>query len=124
MNSKHKFLYVFLCIITLGFICIYWKRKYRQKATKNYLSTTSELAFDYKIFLLSLGGIKNLQNATASQKIIRIGFIDRALINIDKLKELDGISGINFQSDSISLVVGNSAKYLEEKIKEDIQNDK
>ncbi|WP_373439563.1 PTS glucose transporter subunit IIB [Metamycoplasma equirhinis] len=124
MNSKHKFLYVFLCIITLGFICIYWKRKYRQKETKNYLSTTSELAFDYKIFLLSLGGIKNLQNATASQKIIRIGFIDRALINIDKLKELDGISGINFQSNSISLVVGNSAKYLEEKIKEDIQNDK
>ncbi|SYV90272.1 Uncharacterised protein [Metamycoplasma alkalescens] len=47
---------------------------------------------------------------------MKINFHNKELVNILKLKELDGISGMTFQTKSISLVVGNVAKHLEEQI--------
>ncbi|PYF43110.1 PTS glucose transporter subunit IIB [Metamycoplasma alkalescens] len=116
MNTKNKFLYVFLIIITLGFILIYWKKKYKQTETKNYLSKNTKLNFDFDIFLANLGGAKNIANVSSTQKVLKINFHNKELVNILKLKELDGISGMTFQTKSISLVVGNVAKHLEEQI--------
>ncbi|ENY68617.1 Hypothetical protein,putative glucose/sucrose specific PTS system IIB protein [Metamycoplasma auris 15026] len=116
MNSKNKFLYVLLIIVTFGFILIYWKKKYRQTKTKDYLSKDTKIAFDTNHLIAYLGGMENIKSTSATQKVIKIDFYDRNKIDIKKLKELDGISGLAIQSKSISLVVGNIAKFLEEKI--------
>jgi hypothetical protein len=45
-------------------------------------------------------------------------------LNIEELKKLNGISGIALNSYGISLVVGNNAKYIAEKIDKEIKNGK
>ncbi|AXE60760.1 PTS glucose transporter subunit IIB [[Mycoplasma] phocae] len=121
MNKKHKFLYILLCILTLGFICIYWKKKYQQKKPKDYLSIQEKLSFDYDEFLKFIGGKDNIVDVNATQKVVKIAFIDRKKVDSSALKSLDGITGISFQSQQISLVIGNSAKYLEQKIRKEIE---
>ncbi|AWX69493.1 PTS glucose transporter subunit IIB [[Mycoplasma] anseris] len=121
MTKKQKALYVFLIIITLGFICIYWKRKFKQTESKNYLTVETKLSFEFQAFLNSLGGKQNINNVSSSQKIIKVFFNNRQDINIENLKNLDGVSGIAFQKNSISLVVGNTAKYLEELVLKEIK---
>ncbi|TPE57206.1 PTS glucose transporter subunit IIB [[Mycoplasma] falconis] len=121
MTSKHKFLYVFLIIITFGLILIYWKKKYRQSSKKDNLSTTTKTAFSIEELIEKLGGKNNIETVLATHKVIKIGLKDREQVNIEALKKLDGISGMTFQSKSISLVVGNVAKYLETKINEEIK---
>ncbi|MBN0970897.1 PTS glucose transporter subunit IIB [Mycoplasma phocoeninasale] len=121
MNKKHKFLYILLCILTLGFICIYWRKKYRQKNQKDYLSVQEKLSFDYDEFLKLIGGKENITAVSATQKIVKIAFKDRKKVDSTGLKALDGITGISFQSQQISLVIGNSAKYLEQKIRKEME---
>ncbi|PZV98727.1 PTS glucose transporter subunit IIB [Metamycoplasma auris] len=116
MNNKNKFLYVFLIIITFGFILIYWKKKYRQSKTKNYLSKDTKINFDTNLLIEYLGGIENIQSISSTQKVIKINFYEKEKIKVQNLKQLDGVSGLAIQSKSVSLVVGNIAKYLEEKI--------
>ncbi|WP_369085957.1 PTS glucose transporter subunit IIB [Metamycoplasma spumans] len=123
MNSKHKALYIFLLIITFGLIKIYWNKKYRKNEVQTSLSREEKLSFDYDKFIYLLGGKSNIEDVASTQKIIKITFKERTLINSEGLKMLDGVSGLAFQSKSISLVIGNSARFLENKIKEDIENE-
>ncbi|AWX42519.1 PTS system IIB component [Metamycoplasma cloacale] len=120
MNKKHKALYIFLIIITLGFILLHW-RKYKQQSIKNELSVEEKIPFDMNDFLDYLGGIENINNVSSSHKIVKIEFKQRSAILAKELQELNGISGITFQRASISLVVGNCAKYLEQQLLKEIK---
>ncbi|BAP39668.1 PTS glucose transporter subunit IIB [Metamycoplasma canadense] len=116
MNSKNKALYIILIIVTLGFIIIYWQKKYRQSKIKNYLSKNTKLDFDFETLIKYLGGKDNIENVSSTHKILKINFLNRDKLSILKLKQLNGISGLTIQSKSISLVVGNTAKHIEELI--------
>ncbi|AZZ65409.1 PTS glucose transporter subunit IIB [Metamycoplasma phocicerebrale] len=118
MNSKNKFLYFFLIIITFGFILIYWKKKYRQIKQKDYLSKETKISFDLEDLLKNLGGKDNIKSLSSTQKILKVFFFDKQKVNSLELKKLDGVSGIALQSGSVSLVLGNTAKHVEELINE------
>ena len=128
MSGKQKFLYVFLIIITLGFILLYW-RKYKQSNKKDYLTVDKRIPFNFEHFISFLGGYENIietssDSHSTSQKVLRIKYKDKTKLNIEELKKLNGISGIALNSYGISLVVGNNAKYIAEKIDKEIKNDK
>ena len=128
MSNKQKFLYVFLIIITLGFILLYW-RKYKQSNKKDYLTVDKRIPFNFEHFISSLGGYENIietssDSHSTSQKVLRIKYKDKTKLNIEELKKLNGISGIALNSYGISLVVGNNAKYIAEKIDKEIKNGK
>ena len=72
--------------------------------------------------ILYLGGISNIVSSSATQKIVRISFKNKANISIEKIKKLNGISGIAFQSSNISLVVGNCANYLSTLLNKELNN--
>ncbi|MGX9340209.1 hypothetical protein ACWXVM_02660 [Mycoplasma sp. 2261] len=118
MNPKNKFLYIFLIIVTFGFILIYWKKRFRQTKPKNYLSKETKLSFNFDVFVSLLGGKENIKSVSATQKILKINFLDKAKIAIPQLKNLDGITGVAIQSKTISFVVGNVAKHIEHLINE------
>lgn len=111
MTKKQKFMYVFLIVITFGFILLYWK-KYKQNSSKNYLSVEEKLNFDFEKFISYIGGFKNIKDVKSSQKILTIFYIEKNNIILNELKNLKGILGISIKSDSISFVVGNSATYV------------
>ena len=128
MSGKQKFLYVFLIIITLGFILLYW-RKYKQSNKKDYLTVDKRILFNFEHFISFLGGYENIietssDSHSTSQKVLRIKYKDKTKLNIEELKKLNGISGIALNSYGISLVVGNNAKYIAEKIDKEIKNGK
>lgn len=128
MSGKQKFLYVFLIIITLGFILLYW-RKYKQSNKKDYLTVDKRIPFNFEHFIGFLGGYENIietssDSHSTSQKVLRIKYKDKTKLNIEELKKLNGISGIALNSYGISLVVGNNAKYIAEKIDKEIKNGK
>ena len=128
MSGKQKFLYVFLIIITLGFILLYW-RKYKQSNKKDYLTVDKRIPFNFEHFISVLGGYENIietssDSHSTSQKVLRIKYKDKTKLNIEELKKLNGISGIALNSYGISLVVGNNAKYIAEKIDKEIKNGK
>ena len=50
MSGKQKFLYVFLIIITLGFILLYW-RKYKQSNKKDYLTVDKRIPFNFEVVM-------------------------------------------------------------------------
>ncbi|ACF07467.1 PTS system IIB component [Metamycoplasma arthritidis] len=116
MSKKNKLKYVLLIIFTLGLICIYWRFKYRQVEKKDYLTVEHTLAFSFDELMNLIGSKDNIDNVSATQKIIKIYFKERSKVNLTGIQKLPGISGISFQSKAISLVIGNSAKYLEELI--------
>lgn len=128
MSNKQKFLYVFLIIITLGFILLYW-RKYKQSNKKDYLTVDKRISFNFEHFISFLGGYENIietssDSHSTSQKVLRIKYKDKTKLNIEELKKLNGISGIALNSYGVSLVVGNNAKYIAEKIDKEIKNGK
>lgn len=111
MTKKQKFMYVFLIVITFGFILLYWK-KYKQTSSKNYLSVEKKLNFDFEKFISYIGGFKNIKDVKSSQKVLTIFYIEKNNIILNELKNLKGILGISIKSDSISFVIGNSAAYV------------
>ncbi|MGX9340574.1 hypothetical protein ACWXVL_00390 [Mycoplasma sp. 128] len=119
--NKNKIKYYTLIICTLGLIKLKWK-KYRQQEVKDRLSTTEKIDFSINDLILFLGGEKNILNVETSNKKIKIGFKVRQDIDIEKIKKLDGISGVVATSSSISLVTGNNAAYIKKLIMERVEN--
>ncbi|MBN0919508.1 PTS glucose transporter subunit IIB [[Mycoplasma] gypis] len=119
MTFKNKFKYYFLLIASFGLIKRKW-RKYRQEETKKYLSVSNKLDFDIKTLIGLLGSKENITNAQASQKKIKISLKNIKNVNVDEIQKLEGVSGLFLQSNAITLITGNNAKYVEELISKEI----
>ncbi|QJG66828.1 PTS glucose transporter subunit IIB [Mycoplasma phocoenae] len=117
MTGKNKFKYYFLLISTFGLIKLRWK-KYRQTEVKNKLTVKEQIDFDINELIQFLGGKDNITNTIATYSKIKISFKDKSLIQSKKIQTLNGVSGMVLQSQSITLVVGNNAKYIEQLLKE------
>lgn len=110
MSKKDKFLMVFLTTITFGFIWIYWSKLKRNK--ENVLIKNDKLPFKIEELVKLLGGNENIENVENSISKIKIFLKDTKQIEVEKIKNLKGISGMVFSNFSISLVVGNVAEEL------------
>ncbi|ASI53738.1 PTS glucose transporter subunit IIB [Metamycoplasma hyosynoviae] len=122
MTKKQRFLYIFLIIITFGFILIHWK-KYRQREEKQSLSISTKLNFKYEDLISALGGIQNITSVNSTQKVLKISYKNKQEINFDKLKAIKDISGISLTQNTISIIIGNAAIYLKDKIQKDLANE-
>ncbi|MDD1379056.1 PTS glucose transporter subunit IIB [Metamycoplasma hyosynoviae] len=122
MTKKQRFLYIFLIIITFGFILIHWK-KYRQREEKQSLSISTKLNFKYEDLISALGGIQNITSVNSTQKVLKISYKNKQEINFDKLKVIKDISGISLTQNTISIIIGNAAIYLKDKIQKDLANE-
>lgn len=112
MLARDKFFLIFLTIITLGIIWLFLKRK-RKTATQ--LPTTSKHTFDIQI-LITILGKKNIVKSEATYSKIKIYLKETNNQMLEKAKKIKGISGIIMSSNSISLIVGNSAKFSSDEI--------
>ncbi|MDC8921076.1 PTS glucose transporter subunit IIB [Metamycoplasma hyosynoviae] len=122
MTKKQRFLYIFLIIITFGFILIHWK-KYRQREEKQSLSISTKLNFKYEDLISALGGTQNITSVNSTQKVLKISYKNKQEINFDKLKAIKDISGISLTQNTISIIIGNAAIYLKDKIQKDLANE-
>ncbi|MGL6125325.1 MAG: PTS glucose transporter subunit IIB [Metamycoplasmataceae bacterium] len=111
MTNKEKFIYWFLIIITFGLILLYWKTK--KVETKDELSRREKISININKLVLYLGGSKNIKSTTSTHTKVKIFFNDRDKIEVQKIKEIDGISGIFMTSNYIQIIVGNEALSIE-----------
>jgi phosphotransferase system IIB component len=107
MTKQEKFLYWFLIVITFGLILLYWKTK--KVEVKKELSTKTKVDIDLKKLIKFLGGPENIHHVSSTHTKVKIDFLDRKNINIEKIKEINGVSGVFASSTYIQLIVGNQA---------------
>ncbi|MDC8914167.1 PTS glucose transporter subunit IIB, partial [Metamycoplasma hyosynoviae] len=105
-----------------GFILIHWK-KYRQREEKQSLSISTKLNFKYEDLISALGGTQNITSVNSTQKVLKISYKNKQEINFDKLKAIKDISGISLTQNTISIIIGNAAIYLKDKIQKDLANE-
>lgn len=115
MTLKDKIILVLLSIITLGiYPLIIFKNK--NKEVKSELSTSNKISINIDKLKTLLGGKKNIAGAEYTHTKVKIFLKDTKLANINKIKELKGISGVFGTSKNITIIVGNQAKLLAESL--------
>ncbi|WP_406616034.1 PTS sugar transporter subunit IIA [Mycoplasmopsis hyopharyngis] len=114
MNKKDKFLLVFLTIITFGFIWIYWSKL--KNKTENNIKKSSKLPFKLDELVKKLGGRENIVGANCSISKVKIEIKDNEVLEVEKIKNMKGISGIVVGNFSISLITGNISEELTKQI--------
>ncbi|VEU59102.1 PTS glucose transporter subunit IIB [Mesomycoplasma neurolyticum] len=115
MTISDKLKIIFLSIVTFGTIWIYWS-KLKNKNTNTELSLTNKLTVNLDELIEYLGGTKNIVSLENTHKKIRIFLKDTSIETIKKISELKGVSGVVLSSDSVNLIVGNSAQFIKEKL--------
>ncbi|UUM18984.1 PTS sugar transporter subunit IIA [Mycoplasma sp. 1018B] len=122
MKFKDKMYITFLTVITLGFCWIYWKKQ--QKHINNHNNGIIKLPKNINLeeLILFLGQKNNLDNVNATTSKVTIHFKDRNLIELEKIKNLKYVSGIMFNENKITLIVGNIALSLAQEIIQNLNN--
>ncbi len=114
MHKKHKILYVFYSIITLGIFHLIMLKKTPKLSKK----TNKNISIKIDQLLENLGTKENIISAQANMSRIKIGVNNIDLVNIEALKKDKRISGIMKQSSCVTLIVGSDSSLIEQKIKE------
>lgn len=113
MHKKHKILYIFYSIITLGiFNLVIRKAKIKKRDNVNNLSINIDK------LLVALGSKQNISFVEANMSRLKVGVNDISLVDIETLKKDKHISGVLKQSLSVTLIVGASSFLIMNKIKE------
>ncbi|MCR8612991.1 MAG: PTS glucose transporter subunit IIB [Mycoplasma sp.] len=114
MSIKDKLILIFLTIITLGIIWFFiWPKKTNK--TNDKLSVSKKIPFNMNKLIEYIGN-DNINSVSATHSKVKIGLIDSKKIQKDEIKKLNSVSGMFITSTSITLIVGNSAKLIEEHI--------
>ncbi|WKX02713.1 PTS transporter subunit EIIB [Candidatus Mycoplasma mahonii] len=116
MKTKDKIILIFISIITLGIYPLIIFRKQKFVETSDELSRSNSSIIDVKILINLLGGKENILSTNNTHTKIKIYFRDKKKVNIDEIKSSKGVSGIFISSDAITIIVGNSAKFLKEQL--------
>lgn len=119
MKLKDKILITLLTIFTLGLIWLYWNKK--KTKPKNELSVSKKVEVNLEQLILLLNGVKNIESVNSTHTKVKINLKENNNIDILKLKELKGISGVVASSKSITIIVGNSAKTIQELLEEKLK---
>ena len=116
MTFKEKFLFIFLQIITIGLIWIYWNQQKQKLGQENELSYATKTNFEINKLINLIGEKENILEITNTHTKVKISFKDRTKINAEAIKNLKGVSGIFFNDQTITIIVGNEAKIINELI--------
>ena len=122
MTFKEKFLFVFLQIITFGLIWIYWNKQKAKFSQENQLSVATKTNFDVEKLIELVGNKDNILEVTNTHTKVKIQFKDRYQVNQNEINNLKGVSGIFFNDQTITIIVGNEAKLIQESINQNINN--
>lgn len=114
MTFKEKFLFIFLQIITIGLIWIYWNQQKQKLGQENELSYATKTNFEINKLINLIGEKENILEITNTHTKVKISFKDRTKINPEAIKNLKGVSGIFFNDQTITIIVGNEAKIINE----------
>lgn len=116
MTFKEKFLFIFLQIITIGLIWIYWNQQKQKLGQENELSYATKTNFEINKLINLIGEKENILEISNTHTKVKISFKDRTKINAEAIKNLKGVSGIFFNDQTITIIVGNEAKIINELI--------
>lgn len=122
MTFKEKFLFIFLQIITIGLIWIYWNQQKQKLGQENELSYATKTNFDINKLINLIGEKENILEITNTHTKVKISFKDRTKINPEAIKNLKGVSGIFFNDQTITIIVGNEARIINELMTKTINN--
>lgn len=115
MTFKDKLLLILLSIITLGiYPLIIFKR--RAPEVKSELSADDKLSVNIEKLRENLGSDKNIIGVEFTHTKVKIYVKEKSKVNMDALSKQKGISGVFATSRSITIIVGNSAKAISEKL--------
>ena len=109
-------MFIVLQIVTLGLIWIYWKKQAKKQNKENVLSESKNNINVNK--LIEYLNIKNIKNIEATHTKVKISYLNRDLIDVEKIRNLKGISGVFINDKAITLIVGNCANDLTNEIKQ------
>lgn len=115
MPFKDKCLVVFITIITLGLIWIKWSKPTKPK---NYLTVNSKITINIDQLFENLGTKNNVTGSSCTHTKIKINFQDINLVQVPAIQQQKGISGVVVGQNYIYIIVGNSAKTINDKIQE------
>lgn len=116
MTFKEKFLFIFLQIITIGLIWIYWNQQKQKLGQENELSYATKTNFEINKLINLIGEKENILEISNTHTKVKISFKDRTKINPEAIKNLKGVSGIFFNDQTITIIVGNEARIINELI--------
>lgn len=122
MTFKEKFLFIFLQIITIGLIWIYWNQQKQKLGQENELSYATKTNFEINKLINLIGEKENILEITNTHTKVKISFKDRTKINPEAIKDLKGVSGIFFNDQTITIIVGNEARIINELMTKTINN--
>lgn len=122
MTLKEKFLFIFLQIITMGLIWIYWIKKNKKVSKENELSYSNKINLDLEKLILYIGNYNNIKDLSYTQTKIKFIYFDRNKIEIEKINQIEGISGVFLNDNFLTIIVGKQAKTVFEKIQNKVGN--
>lgn len=111
MTLKDKIIFLILAILTLGIYPILIFKK-KSSSTSSELSSSEKFSVDLDKLKSNIGGIENIIEVEYTHTKIKIFFENKALVNVETLSKLKGISGVFATSKFVTLIVGNTAKTI------------
>ncbi|QJB70991.1 PTS glucose transporter subunit IIB [Mycoplasma sp. 1654_15] len=115
MRKLSKFIYYFLKIITFNQITKYWNKKYAKPNTT--FITSDKIPFSLEN-LIEIVGENNFENVANTLSRVQIFLKETKGLDLDKIKNLEGISGVVLSQKTLNLIVGNNASTIATKLKE------
>ena len=110
MNKRELVLFIFLSIITLG-VYPFIVFNFKTPEASNKLSSSKKIVVNVKK-LLELLKKDNISGTEYTHTKVKIFLKDVKKINPEEFKKMKGVSGVFVSNNSITLIVGNSAKEL------------
>lgn len=111
MTLKDKIIFLILTILTLGIYPVLVFRK-KINTTSSELSSSEKFSVDLNKLKSKLGGVENIIEVEYTHTKIKIFFDNKALVDVEALSRLKGVSGVFATSKFVSLIVGNTAKTI------------
>ncbi len=75
---------------------------------------------EYPNLLQAIGGKENISNVVLNGSRVSVNFIDKSMINKEKIKE-NGVESIVMANKKLTLVIGKSAEYIYKYLSENIK---
>ncbi|MXR57902.1 PTS glucose transporter subunit IIB [Mesomycoplasma hyorhinis] len=119
MRKASKFIYYFLKIITFNQITKYWAKKYNKVNTTFITSDKIPFSLEDLINLLGKDNVANIKNTLSR---VQITLNNSKNLDLNKIKELNGISGVVLSQNTLNLIVGNNASTIALQLKEKVLN--
>ena len=116
MTFKDKLILSILSILTLGiYPLIVFSKKSKKPA--NTFNHAEKAKFKVVGLVEALGGDDNIVGAEYTYKKVKIFIKNKAIVNLEKVSKLKGISGVMATQSSVTLVAGDQSKAIAESLK-------